>query len=175
MINIRGAKVCLRTFTREEYHQYWKSYISDPIMDPNSYFYDKKRVDENYDVITAKEAWYPRVGIFLQEGTPIGDLSFKRINYEKNQCELGIALANDNYKELGYGTESVKLAIDYVFNTLKLKYIYADTMGSNLTMQRIFNKFCFQFINREEHFYNMNDRWEDKMNYMLINPNATYL
>lgn len=172
MINIQGEKVCLRTFTREEYHQYWKFYVADPIMDPNYYIYDKKRVDENYDAITEKEAWYPRVGIFLPEGTPIGILSFKRINYEKSQCELGIVLTNDNYKGLGYGTESVKLAIDYVFNTLKLKYIYADTMGSNLKMQRIFNKFSFQFINVEEHFYNMKDRWEDKMDYMLINPKA---
>lgn len=67
----------------------------------------------------------------MDDGNPIGELSFKRINREKNQCEFGIVLANDNYKGLGYGTEAIKLAIDYVFNTLKLKYIYADTMGSN--------------------------------------------
>jgi RimJ/RimL family protein N-acetyltransferase len=35
---------------------------------------------------------------------------------------------------LGYGTEEVELAIDFAFNTLKLKYIYAETMGLNLSM-----------------------------------------
>ncbi|MBU3128652.1 GNAT family N-acetyltransferase [Clostridium tagluense] len=37
-----------------------------------------------------------------------------------------MVLANDNYKGFGYGTEAIELSIAYVFNTLKLKYIYAD-------------------------------------------------
>lgn len=44
-------------------------------------------------------------------------------------------------------------------------------MGSNIRMQKIFEKLGFEFINCDEHFYNMHDRWEDKMNYVLINPN----
>jgi len=171
MIIIQGDRICLRTFTREEYHKFWKAYIADPVMDPNFYVYDKNNVDERYDCITEKESWYPRVGIFLSNGTPIGELSFKRINHKKSQCEFGIAFANDEYKALGYGTEAIEMAIDYVFNTLKLKYIYADTMGSNLRMQRIFDKFGFEFFNREEHCYDMHDRWEDKLDYKLINPN----
>ena len=171
MINIKGNRICLRTFTREEYHQFWQSYIPDPIRDPDPYVYNKEEVDIRYDSITEKESWYPRVGIFLFDETLVGELSFKRINHEKNQCELGIALVNNKYKGLGYGTEAVEIAIDYVFNTLKLKYIYADTMGSNFKMQRIFDKFGFEFINREEQRYDMHDRWEDKLNYVLQNPN----
>ncbi|MBZ9687421.1 GNAT family N-acetyltransferase [Clostridium estertheticum] len=173
MISIQGDKICLRTFTREEYHEYWKSYVADSIMDPDLYVYDKKRVDIGYDSISEKESWYPRVGIFLPTGTPIGELSLKRINHEKSQCELGIVLVNGNYNGLGYGTEAVELAIDYVFNTLELKFIYADTMGSNFKMQSIFGKFGFEFVNREEHCYDMHDRWEDKLNYILRNPNIT--
>lgn len=170
MIKIQGDKICLKTFTREEYHQYWKAYVADSVMDPNTYIYDKDKVDERYDSITEKESWYSTVGIFLFEGTPIGSLSFKRINYEKSQCELGIVLDNDNYKGLGYGTEAIKLAIDYAFNTLKLKSIYADTMGTNFKMKRIFDVFSFEFINKEENCYDMHDRWEDKLNYVLVNP-----
>ncbi len=169
MINIQGENISLRTCTREEYHRIWKAYVADPIMDPDFYFYDEKTVDKMYDSIVKKEAWYPRVGIFLSQVTTIGEVSFKRIDYEKSRCELGIALVNDNYKGLGYGTEAVKLAIDYAFNTLKLKYIFTDTMGSNIAMQKIFNKFGFEFINKAEHFYDMHDRWEDKLEYVLRN------
>lgn len=175
MIRIQGDKIYLKTCTRDEYHEHYKSYVTDPIMDPNTYIYDKEKVDKKYDSIIEKESWYPRVGIFLRDGRIVGELSFKRIDYEKSRCELGIALANNDYKGLGYGTEAVKLAIDYVFNTLKLKCIYADTMDSNKRMQSIFNKFGFEFINREEHFYDMHDRWEDKLNYILRNPEATVL
>jgi RimJ/RimL family protein N-acetyltransferase len=175
MISIQGKRINLRTFTREEYHQYWKSYVADSVMDPTAYVYDEKRVDKSYDYITEKESWYPRVGIFLPNEMPIGELSFKRINHEKSQCELGIVLANDNYKGLGYGTEAVELAIDYIFNSLNLNYIYADTMGSNLKMQGILERLGFRFVSREKHCYNMQDRWEDKLNFMHINAKSTTL
>ncbi|WP_339366040.1 GNAT family N-acetyltransferase, partial [Vallitalea maricola] len=68
------------------------------------------------------ESDYPRLGIFF-DIIPIGELSLKRINSKESKCELGIILANDNYKGLGYGTEAVNLAIGYVFNVLRLKYI----------------------------------------------------
>lgn len=173
MINVQGNRIYLKSFTREEYHQYYKSYVADPIMDPDTYIYDQKKADKNYDIITERESWYPRVGIFLPDETPIGEVSFKRINYEKSQCELGVALVNDDYKGLGYGKEAIELAIDYVFNTLKLKYIYADTMGSNLKMQNILSRFGFELISREEKCYDMKDRWEDKLNYVFINPNMS--
>ncbi len=48
-------------------------------------------------------------------------------------------------------------------------------MGSNKRMQSLFDKFRFEFINKEEHFYDMHDRWEDKLNYILKNPEATVL
>ncbi len=173
MLIIQGDNICLRTFTREEYHQYWKSYVADSVMDPDPYIYDKKRGDKGYYSIIEKESWYPTVGIFLLDEMPIGQMSFKRINHEKSQCELGIVLVNEDYKGLGYGTESVELAIGYAFNTLKLKYIYADTMGTNFKMQRILERFGFDFLNREEHCYDMHDRWEDKLSYILRNSNVT--
>lgn len=37
MIIIQGDTICLRSFTREECHQFWKSYVSDPVMDPDPY------------------------------------------------------------------------------------------------------------------------------------------
>lgn len=167
--NIKEDRISLRIFNKDEYHKFWQSYIADPVCDPNGYVYDKEKVDKQYDAITKKQSWYLSFGVFLDDSIPMGTLSLKRIDHEKSQCELGIMLTNDNYKGLGYGSQAVKLAIDYAFNTLNLKYIYADTMGSNLKMQRILDKFGFKLISKDEHFYDMKDRWEDKLNYVLIN------
>ncbi|GMQ57247.1 hypothetical protein AN1V17_16420 [Vallitalea sediminicola] len=170
MICIKGERICIRTYTREEYHRFWKSYVADNVMDPNPYIYNKIKVDKMYDYIMENESDYPRLGIFF-DIIPIGELSLKRINSKESKCELGIILANDNYKGLGYGTEAVNLAIGYVFNVLRLKYIYADTMGNNLKMQRILKRVGFEFVDKQENWYKMNDRREDKLNYMLINTN----
>ncbi len=171
MIVIKGEKIILKTFERHEYHVFYKKYVADPIMDPNQYVYNKEKVDKSFNAIKEKETYYPIVGIFLPNSEVIGELSFKRINYEKSQCELGIVLANNEYKGLGYGTEAVHLAIEYAFNTLKLNNILVDTMGSNIKMRRILNKLGFDLISKEHNYYDMGNRKEDKLNYILLNPN----
>ena len=167
MITIQGPRLTLRTMTREEYHTGKRKYVSDPIMDPNPYVYDAPKVDAGYDKCCAEEETYPRVGIFLPDGEIIGELSFKRINYERSRCELGIMLLNDGYKEQGYGREAFAMACGYAFSTLGLKTIYADTMGSNIRMQRVMERLGFTCYMRMEDCYDMGDRWEDRLDYVL--------
>jgi hypothetical protein len=81
MTQITGEKITLKTSTKEEHRQFWQQYIPDPVMDPGPYIYDQAKIDTRYASITEKEVWYPRVGIFLPPSTPIGELSFKRIDY----------------------------------------------------------------------------------------------
>lgn len=174
LIYIQGNRILLKSFSRDEYHNLYRIYVADPIMDPNVYIYDEEKVNKHYDAIIEKESWYPRVGIFLEAEQVIGQVSFKRIDNEKSQCELGIILAKDEYKKHGYGTEAIGLSIRYVFDILELKYLYADTMGSNVAMQKIFKKMGFEYIRTEEQRYDMHDRWEDKLYYVLRNPKIRY-
>lgn len=168
MIEIRGERVTLRTMTRAEYHAGRRQYVSDPMMDPNPYTYDARAVDAAYDRNLVSESWYPRVGIFLNgTGAIIGELSFKRIDHEKSRCELGIMLLNDRYKGHGYGKEAFALAADYALDTLRLRYVLADTMGSNIRMQRILEGLGFRCYARLEDAYDMHDRWEDRLDYVL--------
>jgi RimJ/RimL family protein N-acetyltransferase len=155
------SKILLKEFSREEYHLLWKDYVPDPIMDSQSYQYNYDDVENNYNNMIKNQSWYMRVGIFLLNGYPIGEISFKRINYEKSQCELGIMIANDSYKSQGYGSEAIGLAIDYVFKVLKLRKIIVDTSNSNLRMQRILKKYGFELIQI--------DKQEKRLNYILIN------
>lgn len=79
----KGNKILLKEFSREEYHLLWKDYVPDPIMDSQSYQYNYDDVENNYNNMIKNQSWYLRVGIFLLNGYPIGEISFKRINYEK--------------------------------------------------------------------------------------------
>ncbi len=170
MLRIDGGRLSLKTLTRGEFHDFYKRYAPDPVMDPQPYVYDRDKVDRFFDICAEKESWYPRLGIFLMGGELVGELSIKRIDHEKSRCELGVAMVNDAFKGKGYGTEAVQLAIGYVFGTLGLKSIYADTMGSNGVMQHILEKLGFVLIGREERRYDMRGRWEDRLDYVLENP-----
>lgn len=167
MIEITGDRLVLRSMTREEYHAFWRKYTADPLMDPNPYRYDAAREDARYERALSRADWYPEVGIFTKEDGIIGQLSFKRIDLEKSRCELGIMLANDGYKGRGYGSEAFALAVGYAFETLGLRRIYADTMGSNTRMQRILDALGFRCYLRLEDCYDMNGRWDDRLDYVL--------
>lgn len=167
MIEITGPRLILRTMTRDEFHQSRRVYVADPVMDPDPYVYDVEKVDETYDRYTAREADYPTVGIFTPDGKVIGELSFKRIDREKRRCELGIMMLNDSHKGQGYGGEAFRMAVDYAFDVLDLDAIYADTMGSNTRMQRILSRLGFHCFLRLEECYDMHDRFEDRLDYVL--------
>jgi len=160
-----GTLIHVRSFSIETFHSLWKRYIPDPVMDSRNYAYDSERVSRQYIANLEKESWYKSFGIFLPDNTPIGIISLKRIDYVQASCELGLFLANDNYKGKGYGSEAISLILRYAFEKLKLRYIYADTMGSNVIMQHLLDKFGFQYLSRDKRFYNMGSRWEDRLNY----------
>ena len=38
----------MRTFSEEEYHQFFKGYVSDPLMDPSPFHYNREQVSRSY-------------------------------------------------------------------------------------------------------------------------------
>lgn len=166
-MHIQGDGMTLRTMTRAEFHAGRQRYVSDPVMDANPYHYDANTVDDAYEKLLAQAETYPVVGIFLIDGTHIGELAFKRINRETNRCELGIMLYDDAFKGQGLGGKAFSLAVDHAFSALGLQAVYADTMGGNLRMQRILARLGFRCYLRLEACYDMGGRMEDRLDYVL--------
>lgn len=159
--------VTLRPFTREEYHAFYEAYEPDPIMDPNPYRYSYEHVDRSYDYDLSRRDVYPVFGIFTAGGEPVGTLSLKRVDRERGQCEIGIVMRDERCKNRGFGTQALRQGIAYAADTLGLRRICGDTMGSNLRMQHLFAKLGFRLVSRVAHVYDMGDRWEDKLDYVL--------
>ena len=157
----------LRPFTRAEYHAFYADYVADPIMDPNFYHYHREHVDRCFDFEQTRQAWYPVFGIFLRNGECVGTLALKRIDQVEHRCEIGIMMRDDHCKNHGYGTQAMQAAIRMAEKEYGVERIYADTMGSNARMQHILDKLGFQLLERIPHAYDMRDRWEDKLNYVL--------
>lgn len=159
--------VTLRPFIRAEYHAFYRNYEPDPVMDPHPYRYSREHVDRAFDYDASRADWYPVFGIFNEENIPVGSLALKRIDREKARCEIGIVMANDRWKNRGYGTEAMQQAIQLAAEQYGVRTILADTMGSNRRMQHLLDKLGFQLIERIAHVYDMQDHWEDRLNYVL--------
>jgi ribosomal-protein-alanine N-acetyltransferase len=61
----------------------------------------------------------------------------------------------------GYATETVRLAVDYAFDDLKLHRVAAGTMLSNVASQRVLEKAGFRREGIAKRLIKINGRWED--------------
>ena len=158
--------VILRPFTRAEYHRFFQQYVPDPVMDPHPYCYQASHVDHQFDYDDLRREWYPTFGIFADE-VPVGILSLKRIEKTEQKCEIGLMMANDTYKNLGYGTQAMQLGIQLATDHYGLRHIWADTMGRNSRMQHILEKLGFVLTERGPGIYDMPAGKEDGLVYPL--------
>ncbi len=75
----------------------------------------------------------------IEEGTIVGMVDLVDFNPRHLRAEVGIVLARD-YRNLGYGSESLKLIEEYAFNFLHLHQLYAYVSCRNEASIRLFEK-----------------------------------
>lgn len=141
MIEASNKILTLRTMTQKEMRALWRKYIPESGMP--EYVYNEEAVDKRYEKTVALDEWNPTVGIFTKNDEIIGELTFERIVYSEKRCDLSILLANETYRNKGYGTEAINLAKAYAKDKLGLTRIYVDVPISNTRMQAVLKKCKF--------------------------------
>lgn len=158
----------LRTFTEEEYHQFFRYYESDPLMDPTPFRYNREQISRSY--IYNHDGYrndYAHFGIFL-DNTPVGSFQLKRINRKNGCCEFGIILQNDRCKNRGIGSEAIRLGMKAARDLYGMKVLIGDTMGRNKRMIRVFEKLGFQLTERIPASFELPDgQKEDRLVYRI--------
>lgn len=111
----------------------------------------------NFDCVTESDrlAWYKSKRVFLSrdifglflENRLIGFITIKNYNWLKRTAEMGISM-DLNYVNKGYGTEGLKLYLDYVFKHTFFKKIILRTACFNYRAVRSYEKVGFRFVKR---------------------------
>ena len=146
-------EIRLTPMTDEMYHRYLKDYDNDPdLYLPGQryehYVYSQERADR----YIRRQKDLNRIPLAILSGDEIvGEIVIKHIEPHKS-ATFGIALKNQSYKDQGIGTQAERLLIRYVFDTLDIPTLYADTVRSNARSQHILEKLCFRFIREDENF-----------------------
>lgn len=136
----------LRTFTEKEYHQFFREYESDPLMDPVPFVYNKEQISRSYAYNHGGfRENYAHYGIFL-DGKPVGSFQLKRMDPVRKSCEFGIILKNDSVKNRGIGSEAIRQGLKTARDRFGMKTVIGDTMGRNKRMIHVFEKLGFTLI-----------------------------
>lgn len=144
----QGKLIALHPYTLERCHQFWKEYVSDPDMLEQSYTYDQDAISRYYQSKVMDKS--RRFFAICHNEKTVGEVQLKYIDLEQGCGTLSIHFSNDNYKNRGWGTEAVRLLVDYAFEELGLHTVYADCVHRNKRSQHVLEKNGFIYSHEDD-------------------------
>lgn len=98
----------------------------------------------------------------------IGTIAFDRINWIERSAVLGIFIGEEDFRNNGYGTEAIKLLLEYGFKYLNFHSIRLDLVSVNERAHKCYLKCGFKDTgcSREEIF--LNGKYFDKLHMDIL-------
>lgn len=106
--------------------------------------------------------------INLQDDKLIGSVGLEHINWIERSAILGIFIGNEEFRSKGYGTEAIRLLLEYGFRYLNLHSIRLDLLSINERAHKCYLKCGFKDAghSREEVF--LNGRYYDLLHMDIL-------
>ena len=141
-------KIELLSYSVERCHEFYKNYSADPMMTHAPFVYQKDRIDQYYKskVTDPKRKYF---AIVYQSKT-IGEIQIKYIDLENKCGTLSIIIGEDKHKNMGFGSEAIKLILQYAKDQLDFKTIYADAIHRNKRSQHVLEKIGFEYLKEDD-------------------------
>ena len=90
--------------------------------------------------------WFNRYyGVLNEENRLIGYMGIKNIRKVKKESTLGIVF-DPNYVSKGYGSETLRVFLDYYFKQLKMKRMYLEVAEFNKRAYKVYENIGFKPI-----------------------------
>jgi len=171
MLRLQGERIYLSVLERKDCKELWESFeydfknpseplnIGHSVEKADDWFTEIQKLQGNKNV---------RLGIFLNDGTVIGDVALQDIDYQNRSCTIGLGLHKIENRNKGYGTEAVKLMLDYGFNHLGIECISANTLEINNSARKSLEKLDFVLEGRERKAVYFGEKKYDRYNYAIL-------
>lgn len=78
------------------------------------------------------------------DGRHIGNVMYYNIDSKKGEAELGITIGDKRYWSQGYGADTVRTFLRYLFEVQQMRRIYLNTLDWNVRAQRSFRRAGFR-------------------------------
>jgi len=171
MLKLNGKNIYLAVLEREHCRKLWDDFEYDykTMTEPLNIGHANSKADTWFDDIQRDQGnKHVRLGIFLLDGTAIGDVALQDIDWKNRSCSIGLGIAKIEYRSKGYGTEAVSIFLEYGFNNLGLERITANTLEQNKGAQHSLEKSGFILEGRERKAIYFAGRKWDRLNYAIL-------
>ena len=101
-------------------------------------------------------------------GTIIGHIGLYDIDIVSKKTELGILIADDNYRGKGYGSKSTQLMVNYAFESLGMHKVTAEVLSENIASIAMFKKCGFSIDGRLRDHVFKNGRYYDVLSMSIL-------
>ena len=106
--------------------------------------------------------------ITLEEDKMIGTISLEQIDDLNRNATLGIFVGDKEYRDKGYGTEGIRLILEYGFKYLNLHNIKLDLMEFNQRALNCYKKCGFQETGRRRKCKFINGKYYDSISMDIL-------
>ena len=172
MLKLQGKDLYLAALERKDCKKICEDneYDFENPAEPTLLGWSVENSDEWFDEIQRllKTDVNIRLGIFRGDGTVIGDVALQSIDRTNRSCSLGIGIAKIDNRGKGYGTQALRLIMEYGFGNQGFERITANTLEINVPAQRVLEKLGFMLEGRERKAVYFRGRKYDRLNYGLL-------
>lgn len=166
IINITGEKVCLGPEVREHIPLFarWTNDFDVAVLAGDD-LRPRSLESSEADYERTSKAHDPySVGFMIYERStlrPIGGVGLRHISPTHRNAELGIAIGEKDCWGKGYGTEAVRLMLDYAFTVLGLHNVMLSTYSYNERAIRAYQRAGFREFGRRHESARLGNQFYD--------------
>lgn len=171
MLKLQGTDIYLALLERNDCKTLWNDFEYDfenPTEEMNIGHSDEKAIDWFNEIQELQGNQNVRLGIFLNNGTVIGDVALQNINRTSRNRSIGIGIAKIENRSKGYGQQAITLMLHYGFEYLGLERITANTLDVNIKAQKCLEKCGLVLEGRERKAIYFNAKMHDRLNYAIL-------
>lgn len=154
MTNIRSEKIVLRApepedidfiYALENNPDIWE--FGNTLVPFSRYTLREYLQTAHLDVYTNKQARF--IVECTETSEPVGAIDIFEFDPYHNRAGIGVVINNTNNRKKGYAKESLKLLLNYCFNTLLLNQVYCTITHDNEASLNLFKSVGFEITGKK--------------------------
>jgi diamine N-acetyltransferase len=173
MITLKGEHVYLRALEPEDLDFIHAIENDETIWEisntqtPYSRYLIKQYLEQAHkDIYEVKQL---RLVISNYESESLGMIDIFDFDFKNRRAGIGILIKNISNRKNGYGSEALKLLVDYGFNHLDLHQMYCNILEDNLASIKLFTNQGFKKIGLKKDWIQHNGTFKNEYLFQRIN------